>query len=86
MTFRKAKRSDVPEIVKLLSDDPLGRIREQYSSPLPEVYYTAFDKINSNENEMLLVIEDPEAPLAEARWSWQPGVVAAGGDRPGVAR
>ena len=63
MTFRKAQKSDVPEIVKLLSDDALGRIRELYTDPIPEVYYTAFDRINANENENLLVIENPEGEI-----------------------
>lgn len=63
MTFRKARRSDVPEIVKLLSDDALGKTRELYTDPLPDVYYAAFDKINANENENLLVIENPEKEI-----------------------
>lgn len=57
MTFRKAQRSDVPEIVKLLAEDMLGKVREQYTDPLPQYYYDAFDKIDSNVNEELLVIE-----------------------------
>ncbi len=57
MTFRKAQRSDVPQIVKLLAEDMLGKVREQYTDPLPQCYYEAFDKIDSNENEELLVIE-----------------------------
>ena len=64
MTFRKARRSDVPQIVKLLADDALGMKREQYEDPLPEVYYAAFDKISGNANENLLVIEDPHGEIA----------------------
>ena len=63
MTFREARKPDVPEIVKLLAEDPLGRVREQFNDPLPEFYYDAFDKISSNEHEMLLVVENPEGEI-----------------------
>ena len=32
--FRKAKGSDIPEIVKMLADDELGSKREDYKVPL----------------------------------------------------
>lgn len=56
--IRKAGREDVPEIVKLLSDDPLGKRRECYKEPLPEKYYLAFDEINDDKNNYLIVVED----------------------------
>lgn len=37
--FRKATHIDIPDIVRLLSDDPLGAEREQYADPLPRQYY-----------------------------------------------
>ncbi len=55
--FRKATRIDVPHIVRLLADDPLGVAREQYKEPLPSQYYTAFDRINSDKNNFLIVAE-----------------------------
>jgi len=57
MHFRKATRMDVPAIVRLLADDALGVTREQYSDPLPDKYYVAFDEINSDKNNYLLVAE-----------------------------
>lgn len=55
--FRKANRSDVPEIVRLLSDDDLGSTREQYNENIPSSYYLAFDVINEDKNNYLMVAE-----------------------------
>ncbi len=56
--IRKALRHDVPGIVKLLAEDPLGKQREVYQEPLPEQYYLAFSEIDSDKNNYLLVAED----------------------------
>lgn len=53
--FRVATRSDVVAIVALLADDALGRAREQLMEPLPESYYHAFDVIETDPNNELLV-------------------------------
>lgn len=55
--FRRALRSDVPAIVRLLADDPLGAKRERYGSPLPASYYAAFDAIDRDPNNELIVAE-----------------------------
>lgn len=55
--FRKATRSDVPTIVRLLADDSLGDTREKYTEPLPIQYYEAFDEINSDKNNYLIIAE-----------------------------
>src|SRR6185312_4291383 len=55
--IRKAQRKDVSAIVKLLANDPLGKLRESYQEPLPEQYYIAFDEINSDKNNYLIVVE-----------------------------
>ena len=57
INFRKATRNDVPSIVRLLADDPLGAKREKYVEPLPSQYYAAFDEINSDKNNYLIVAE-----------------------------
>ena len=60
MKIRKAKRDDVPEIVNLLASDKLGKLREDYQEPLPVKYYQAFDNIDSDVNQELIVIENEE--------------------------
>lgn len=55
VTLRLATRSDVPEIIRMLADDPLGAKRETYASPLPDSYYAAFDAIDGDTNNELVV-------------------------------
>ena len=51
----------MPFIVKLLANDKLGKLRENYQEPLPESYFTAFEIINSNPNqELMVVVKDKE--------------------------
>ena len=58
MKFRKANRADVYEIVKMIANDKLGKLRENFKDPLPEIYYSAFDKITNDDNQELIVLED----------------------------
>jgi GNAT superfamily N-acetyltransferase len=58
MKFRKAKREDVKSIIELLANDDLGRLREDCSDPLPRKYYEAFENINNDPNQELIVAED----------------------------
>lgn len=41
--------------VALLADDELGRQRERYEAPLPQSYFTAFETIDSDPNNELIV-------------------------------
>jgi GNAT superfamily N-acetyltransferase len=41
----------------MLADDPLGATREAFSSPLPDCYPTAFDAIDRDPNNELVVAE-----------------------------
>lgn len=54
--FRPALRVDLPDIVRLLADDPLGSSREEYASPLPASYYAAFEAIDNDPNNELVVV------------------------------
>ena len=58
MKFRKATINDVSTIVKMISDDELGKTRENFQNPLPKEYLDAFKKINADENQELIVVED----------------------------
>jgi ribosomal protein S18 acetylase RimI-like enzyme len=42
----------------LLADDPLGATRERFENPLPESYEKAFDLIDQDNNNELLVLEN----------------------------
>lgn len=55
VTFRLATRADMPVMIAMLADDALGAKREQYVEPLPQVYYDAFDAIDRDPNNELIV-------------------------------
>lgn len=57
LTIRKAVHRDVPKIVAMLADDKLGKDRESPVAELPHEYYGAFEKINADENQELIVVE-----------------------------
>ncbi len=63
MTFRKATKNDVPIIVGMISDDELGKERENFKDPLPIEYLKAFDNINADENQELIVVENDELEI-----------------------
>ncbi len=58
ITFRKAKKDDIPFIVNMIANDKLGSLREDYQEPLPEKYYQAFSNIDKDPNQELIVIEN----------------------------
>lgn len=58
MKFRKATKTDLSEIIKMLADDELGQKRENYQTPLPQAYTNAFESIISDNNQELIVVED----------------------------
>ena len=58
MIFRKATKKDLPDIVKMIANDKLGKMRENYQDPLPEEYYNAFENISKDPNQELIVVED----------------------------
>lgn len=55
VTFRPAVRGDLPTIVALLAADQLGAQRERVDSPLAPSYYAAFDIIDADPNNELVV-------------------------------
>ena len=57
LEFREAIRADVPRLVEMLADDPLGARRERNENPLPETYFNTFEAINADPNHVLIVAE-----------------------------
>ena len=57
LLFRRATRDDLPAIVAMLADDPLGARRESDTSPLPRCYHDAFDAIDRDPNIELVVAQ-----------------------------
>ena len=55
ITFRLASRDDLPKIIHMLADDPLGQKREHYTEPLSEKYLTAFEEIEKDKNNQIIL-------------------------------
>lgn len=64
LRFRRATRGDVPGLVRLLADDPLGARRESCTAPLSASYYAAFEAIDRDPNNELVVVETTDAAIA----------------------
>ena len=58
MHFRKATKNDISSIVEMIADDELGEKRENFQNPLPNEYLEAFEKIDADKNQELIVVEN----------------------------
>ncbi|MEO8402513.1 MAG: GNAT family N-acetyltransferase [Gammaproteobacteria bacterium] len=65
--IRKANKNDLPEIVHLLANDPLGKKRELDQVPLPQQYFTAFAAIENDTNNYLIVAEQDKKIIGTAQ-------------------
>ena len=63
MKFWEATKTDLLQIVEMIADDELGKTRENYQIPLPVEYLNAFEKINSDENQELIVVENEDLEI-----------------------
>ncbi len=61
--FRKAYEKDVSKIVAMLADDALGKTRENFKEPLPDDYVKAFEQINADPNQELIVLENEQLEI-----------------------
>lgn len=77
--FRRATREDLPAIVAMLADDPLGRTREAPDLPLDPAYLAAFDAIAADPNQVLAVaVAGDEAVVGTLQLSFLPGLSRRG--------
>jgi ribosomal protein S18 acetylase RimI-like enzyme len=63
VAIRPARREDVGAIIAMLADDPLGGARERIEDPLPQSYFTAFERLQHDPNIVLVVAEDGEGAV-----------------------
>lgn len=81
LLFRDAVAADVPIVVAMYADDPLGRARESVSDPLPAAYWTAFSEIEADPRHRLVVAEHDEEVVATLQLSYLPHLVLGGTQR-----
>lgn len=81
LKFREATRKDLPEIVRMLADDFLGATRERYENPLPENYVKAFEEIEADKNNELIVAEKDGEIVGTLQITFIPSISLLGGKR-----
>ncbi|HEY0547615.1 MAG TPA: GNAT family N-acetyltransferase [Pyrinomonadaceae bacterium] len=81
ISIRRATREDVPSIVRLLADDPLGSKREKYEQPLPESYCDAFREIDDDRQNELVVVELDGEVIGTMQLTFIPSLSFQGGKR-----
>ena len=81
LAFRRARAEDVPDIVRMLADDPLGATRERDEHPLPESYARAFRAIDADPNNELVVACRGERVVGVLQLTYLPSLTYRGGWR-----
>lgn len=74
VVFRSATVDDLPAIVALLMDDPLGKLREDMSAPLNPAYLAAFEAIERDPNQLLAVADEAGEVIGCLQLSFLPGL------------
>ncbi|MCU0951519.1 MAG: GNAT family N-acetyltransferase [Burkholderiaceae bacterium] len=77
LAVRRAVRGDLPRLLELLADDDLGRNREGVGSTDP-VYAQAFDAIDRDDNQLLLVAERDSRVIGMLQLTFIPGLSRRG--------
>jgi ribosomal protein S18 acetylase RimI-like enzyme len=81
MVIREATRDDLADIVAMLADDELGRQREDPTAPLDDAYSAAFDAIDADPNNHLVVLEDEGVVVGTLQVTFIPYLTFRGGWR-----
>lgn len=75
---RRLQKSDLPQILQLLADDELGRLREDVLAVPHADYMRAFDAIDKDPNQYLAVFEKEDAIIGCFQISFIPGLSRRG--------
>jgi GNAT superfamily N-acetyltransferase len=79
--FRPARRADVPAIVALLADDPIGAERETVAEEVDAAYWRAFDAIDADPRNSLVVADLDGEVVATMQLTFVPSLTRRGGER-----
>ncbi len=79
LIFRTARREDVPAIVAMLADDPLGALRE--GDPNDERYLAAFERIDADPYDELIVAERDGKVVGTMQLTYLAGLSRLGAER-----
>jgi GNAT superfamily N-acetyltransferase len=77
--FRRAVAADVPAIVAMLADDPLGATRENPADL--SAYLRAFDEIDGDSRQLLVVADRDGDVVGTLQLTFLPGLARQGATR-----
>ena len=83
LAARRAQRADLPRLLELLADDELGKQREASGSDDP-AYSRAFDTIDRDSNQLLLVAESDGRVVGMLQLTFIPGLSRRGAWRANI--
>jgi len=78
LTFRRAASDDLPAIVGMLADDPIGSGRESVGTLLDPSYAEAFSAIDRDPNQLLAVVDRDGRVIGVLQLSFIPGLTRRG--------
>ena len=81
LTQRKAKAEDLHRIVELLIEDDLGQTREKLTSELDLRYVKAFELIDIDPNQYLMVVESDGQIIGTCHLTIMPSMTFTGSVR-----
>lgn len=81
LTFRTAKKDDVEIIVEMLTDDALGKTREMLAEAHSDLYLSAFERIDNDPNQELIVAERDDQIIGTLQLTFIPYLTYQGGVR-----
>ncbi len=76
--FRDANSTDLPSIVRMLADDRLGQQRENPEQPLQDSYYAAYQNIQNDSNNALIVAVEEQQIIAVMQITFIPNLTYQG--------
>ncbi|MEU1890543.1 GNAT family N-acetyltransferase [Streptomyces pristinaespiralis] len=79
IVIRSAVADDIPAIVAMLADDPLGATRESPDDMEP--YLTAYERLRSDPNQFLMVAERDGTVVGTLQLTVVPGLSRRGSTR-----
>ena len=81
LTFRLATRSDIPAILDMLNDDAITRDRGATAEAEDAAIWAAFEAIDADPRNELIVAADDGAVVGTAQLTFTPGLSRGGAER-----
>ena len=81
LSYRKARQEEIESIIKMLAEDELGLSRENLAIPLDKAYLDAFEQIDSDPNQYLMIVERDNQIVGSCHLTIMPSLTFTGSTR-----